>query len=37
MRMNGFGSASRDTGHSRVPEPPERITASIGEKFLSKS
>ncbi|GIL05526.1 MAG: hypothetical protein BroJett031_20460 [Betaproteobacteria bacterium] len=30
MRMNGLGKASRDTGQSRVPEPPERITASIG-------
>ena len=23
--MKGFGWASRDTGHSRVPLPPERI------------
>jgi len=28
-RMNGFGMASRETGHSRVPEPPDRITASM--------
>ncbi len=26
--MNGFGIASRDTGHSRVPDPPERIIGS---------
>ena len=24
--MNGFGNASRETGHRRVPEPPERMT-----------
>ena len=24
-RMNGFGCASRDTGHKRVPLPPERM------------
>jgi hypothetical protein len=23
--INGFGIASRDTGHSRVPDPPERM------------
>jgi hypothetical protein len=26
--MNGFGAASRDNGHSRVPAPPERIIGS---------
>ena len=26
MRMNGFGYALRDTGHNRVPEPPDKIT-----------
>jgi hypothetical protein len=24
--MKGFGSASRETGHSRVPAPPESMT-----------
>jgi hypothetical protein len=28
MRMNGFGYALRDTGHRRVPAPPERITGT---------
>jgi hypothetical protein len=28
--MKGLGSASRDTGHSRDPAPPERITGKIG-------
>ncbi|MCD6044068.1 MAG: hypothetical protein K0R40_3671, partial [Burkholderiales bacterium] len=26
--MNGFGSASRDTGQSRAPAPPERMTGT---------
>ena len=28
--MNGFGAISRDSGHSRVPAPPERITGIRG-------
>ena len=28
MRMNGFGYALRETGHSLVPVPPERITGT---------
>jgi hypothetical protein len=24
--MNGLGYALRETGHNRVPEPPERMT-----------
>jgi len=27
--MNGFGMASRDTGQSRVPEPPHKMIACI--------
>jgi hypothetical protein len=26
--MKGLGYASRDTGHSREPAPPERITGT---------
>jgi hypothetical protein len=26
--MNGFGCPSRETGQSRVPAPPERITGT---------
>src|SRR5579864_4256634 len=26
--MKGLGCASRDTGHSRAPAPPERITGT---------
>src|SRR5262245_34344281 len=29
MRMNGFGMASRETGQSRVPDPPQRMIASM--------
>ena len=28
--MNGLGEASRDSGHSRVPAPPDRITGTMG-------
>ena len=28
--MNGFGAASRESGQSRVPAPPERMTGTIG-------
>ena len=28
-RMNGLGRASRDTGQSRLPAPPERTTGMI--------
>ena len=28
--MNGFGAASRESGHRRVPAPPERMTGTIG-------
>ena len=28
--QNCFGKLSRDTGHSRVPEPPERMTGTTG-------
>jgi hypothetical protein len=27
--MNGFGIAARETGQSRVPEPPLSITANM--------
>ena len=27
--MNGFGRLARDSGHSRVPLPPERMTGII--------
>jgi hypothetical protein len=27
--MKGLGIASRDTGQSRVPEPPDNMTASM--------
>ena len=28
--MNGLGCPSRDTGHRRVPAPPDRITGTTG-------
>src|ERR1700742_1744515 len=35
MRMNGFGYALRDTGHKRVPEPPDKMTGiNIGAHSL---
>ena len=30
--MNGLGAASRESGHRRVPAPPERITGTIGRR-----
>ena len=27
--MNGFGYAARETGHKRVPAPPQRMTETI--------
>ena len=27
--MNGFGYAARETGHRRVPAPPQRLTGTI--------
>jgi hypothetical protein len=43
MRMNGFGYALRETGQSRVPAPPERITgtsmiqnSSIGQEAATQ-
>ena len=28
--MKGLGAVSRESGHSRVPAPPERMTGTIG-------
>ncbi len=28
--MKGLGACSRDSGHSRVPAPPDRMTGTIG-------
>ena len=28
--QNCLGKLSRDTGHSRVPDPPDKITGTIG-------
>ena len=39
--MKAFGAISRESGHSRVPAPPDRITGTSGEeggttpKFMS--
>ena len=32
--MNCFGSALRDTGHRREPDPPQRITGWLLVAFL---
>jgi hypothetical protein len=29
MARNCFGKLARDSGHSRVPDPPDRITGTI--------
>jgi hypothetical protein len=33
--MKGLGNASRETGHRRVPEPPDRMTGiNMGEGLI---
>lgn len=33
-RMNGLGWASRDTGHRRVPAPPDKMTGNNISFFM---
>ena len=37
--MNGFGRPSRETGHKRVPAPPDKITGitEVGKYLLIKT